>query len=96
MDDDFKMYGPFEVELKVHIYNSETRQQGIVTIGMGVGDVPSLGDVLSRIRKFQEEELPKAAPGFSVSTRRQYMAEIAEVMTGEQMQVASPDEWDEP
>lgn len=62
------VYGPYTVEIKVHIINDESEQRGEATLTMGNGSMPTEQEVAERLEKFANEQLPKLAPGFRVQT----------------------------
>lgn len=62
------VYGPYTVEIKVHIINDESGQRGEATITMGNGSMPTEKEVAARLEKFSNEQLPKLAPDFRLQT----------------------------
>ena len=61
--------GPVEFELKIHVTNGE--QNGVATVGMGLGRYPSPQDIEKRLEKFAQDELPNIAPGYRLMTSRE-------------------------
>jgi len=62
------VYGPYSVEIKVHIIDDEKEKRGKATIGMGNGSMPTEKEVAERIKKFATVELPELAPGYRLQT----------------------------
>lgn len=62
-----KLQAPIEVELKVSI--TDGMRNGVVTIGMPLGQYIDAGQLRARVEKFCTEEMPK---GFRLMTKREW------------------------
>jgi hypothetical protein len=61
------IYGPVDVELKVHI--TDGKQRGVATIGMGHGQYPTPEALRQRVAEFARDEIPE---GFRLMTKREF------------------------
>ncbi len=88
------MHGPIVFEMKVHIFNPDTEQRAVMTVGLGAGKYPTQKDVADRIEELKGE-IEDVAPGFELMDRREFMADLMEEYSGQYMHVACPQHWDE-
>lgn len=93
MKDGLTMHGPIVFEMKVHLFNPETEQRAVMTVGLGAGKYPTRQDVADRIEQL-EGEIEGVAPGFELMDRREFMADLMEEHSGHRMHVACPKGWD--
>ena len=63
-----KCYGPFEFEMKLSVCNDEG-MQGVATITLGKGQIPTSKDIQETIDKFVRESMP---PGFRLMNKREW------------------------
>lgn len=93
MGKDLIMHGPLVFELKVHLFNPDTEQRAVMTVGLGAGKYPSQQDVADRVEALKGE-IEEAAPGFELMDRREFMADLMEEHSGHRIHVACPKDWD--
>lgn len=81
--------GPVEVQMLVHI-TSET-QNGVATIGLGMGKYPTPQQIAERLERFSIEELPKIAPGYRLQTSVEFFDTACLEKAGQTF--ATPTSW---
>lgn len=84
-----KISYPADIQAEVLVVNDETGQTGKVTINVkpedgGISDQT----VRDAIKKFSDETIAKAAPGFRVASNREYLDGIMWERTGQIFAVA--------
>lgn len=70
-DNEIRLHGPFLMEMKVYIINTETEQAGTLSVGLPPMKYATPDQVKDRIEKFVNGELEKHAPGFRVMTKEE-------------------------
>lgn len=81
--------GPVEVQMLVHVTNGQ--QNGIATIGMGLGNYPTPQELAERLAKFERGELPSISPGFRLQTSAEFFDTACMEKTGQTF--ATPASW---
>jgi hypothetical protein len=80
---------PVEFEMKVLIV-TEDGGEGVATIGLGHGLLPTDDEVKERLQKFEREEL-ESLEGYRLATAPEYWDYICREKTGQTF--ATPAEW---
>jgi hypothetical protein len=63
-----KLYGPFEIKMKLSVTNDEG-MQGVATIGLGKGQYPTPEAIQDAISRFENESMPE---GFRLMNKREW------------------------
>jgi hypothetical protein len=74
-----KLYGPFEVEIKVAIVNPDSGQEGVVTLSMGKGKAVDMSSINDAINSFAANDMPD---GFRLMNKREFWDDICYEKTG--------------
>ncbi len=81
---EFKMYGPFELEAKIHVTNGE--RFAVATCGLGAGTIPTGEELSERLVRAEKEIKEQLGDGWRLCTKREFFIE----MTGSNIKVAMP------
>lgn len=91
-----KMYGPYDLEIKVYITDGE--QFGKANVVLPRSEVPSHDTVNEWVDKAVEQVREQMGDEWRLCTKQEYYDQLMQEVTGTDQQFALPggDDWDKP
>lgn len=91
-----KMYGPYEIDLRIHVTDGE--QEGIVTYSMPLAETASYEAIQKALKTAEKATQDSAGKKFRLATKREFFDKLMREKTGSNERFAMPgkQDWDSP